>query len=35
MGYAQIPSKDEEQAHKITGAAIEVHKTPMPFLNNT
>jgi hypothetical protein len=25
MGYAQIPSEDEELAHKIIGAAIEVH----------
>jgi hypothetical protein len=26
MGYAQIPSEDEELAHQIVGAAIEVHR---------
>ena len=26
MGDAQIPSEDEELAHKIIGAAIEVHR---------
>jgi GxxExxY protein len=26
MGYAQIPPEDEELAHKIIGAAIEVHR---------
>ncbi len=26
MGYAQIPSEDEELAHQIIGAAIEVHR---------
>lgn len=26
MGYAQIPAEDEELAHEIIGAAIEVHR---------
>ncbi len=26
MGYAQIPTEDEGLAHKIAGAAIEVHR---------
>jgi len=26
MGYAQIPAEDEELAHQIIGAAIEVHR---------
>jgi len=26
MGYAQIPVEDEELAHQIIGAAIEVHR---------
>src|SRR5260370_520077 len=26
MGYGQIPSEDEELAHQIIGAAIEVHR---------
>ena len=30
MGYAQIPSEDEELAHKIIGAAIEVHRVLGP-----
>ena len=26
MGYAPIPSEDEDLAHQIIGAAIEVHR---------